>query len=146
MFLKAYSNSSITAFRTPIVKGSFISYARCFCHVWQATPQPPDDFECSQGYICNNHTHVCTCVWIFMYFYDTCTWLPTVWYRKKTSWELSGNSGHSACVIWNSCSYAVKDLQALIILGNLIPIYEPFKLGGGGWGWGGTFLYGDRTY
>lgn len=25
-----------------------------------------------------------------------------------------------------------KDLQALIILGNLIPIYEPFKLGGGG--------------
>lgn len=27
-----------------------------------------------------------------------------------------------------------KDLQALIILGNLIPIYEPFKLGGGGGG------------
>ena len=25
-----------------------------------------------------------------------------------------------------------KDLQALIILGNLIPIYEPFKLVGGG--------------
>lgn len=25
-----------------------------------------------------------------------------------------------------------KDLQALIILGNLIPIYEPFKLGSGG--------------
>lgn len=24
-----------------------------------------------------------------------------------------------------------KDLQALIILGNLIPIYEPFKLGSG---------------